>query len=103
MISLQAIYRFGLATSFPKGKDQATFGEIAIESGLHESQVRRILRHAMSYRIFQEPRKGIVAHTAASKMLASNPLMRQWIGMVSEEMWPSATKVHLPTSRHQLC
>ena len=93
MISLQAIYRFGLATGFPIGKDEATFGEIASSSGVCESQVRRILRHAMAFRIFCEPRKGVVAHTAASKVLAENTLMREWIGMVSEEMWPSASRV----------
>ncbi len=98
MVSLQAIYRFELATSFPNGKDEATFGEVARKSGLPEPQVRRILRHAMSYHIFQEPRKGVIAHTAASKLLASNHLMRQWVGMVSEEMWPSATKVYWPTN-----
>ncbi|KAL2059185.1 hypothetical protein ABVK25_000477 [Lepraria finkii] len=92
MISLQAIYRFGLATGFPIGKDEATFGEIAASSGVCESQVRRILRHAMAFRIFCEPRKGVVAHTAASKVLAENTLMREWIGMVSEEMWPAASR-----------
>lgn len=97
MISLQAIYRFGLATSFPVGKDEATFAEIAESSRLHESYVRRILRHAMSYRIFCEPREGIVAHTAASEMLANNHSMREWVGMVSEEMWPAATRVRCST------
>ena len=29
LISLQAIYRFQLATSFPSGKDEATFAEIS--------------------------------------------------------------------------
>ena len=54
--------------------------------------VRRILRHAMSYRIFQEVEKGFVAHTGASKLLAEDGDLRQWIGMVMEEMWPAATK-----------
>ena len=66
---------------------------IAMTSGLGEPLVRRILRHAMTYHVFCEPRKGVVAHTAASKLLAVDPLMHQWIGMVSEEMWPAATKV----------
>ena len=92
MVSLQAIYRLGLATGFPHEKGEATFGEIALYSGVCESHVRRILRHAMTYRIFCEPRKGVVAHTAASKLLAKNPLMHEWIGMVSEEMWPAATR-----------
>lgn len=50
----------------------------------------------MTYRVFREPIKGVVAHTAASRYLVENPLMRQWIGMVSEEMWPAAVKVGSP-------
>ena len=46
----------------------------------------------MTYRIFCEPRQGVVAHTAASKLLAENELTREWVGMVSEEMWPAAAK-----------
>ncbi|CAO1605807.1 hypothetical protein XANCAGTX0491_009313 [Xanthoria calcicola] len=96
LISLQAIYKFGLATSFPADRDEATFADIASDSGLPESYVRRILRHAMTYRVFREPMKGVVAHTAASRYLAENTLIRQWIGMVSEEMWPAAVKVRSP-------
>ncbi|KAL9008751.1 MAG: hypothetical protein Q9173_006154 [Seirophora scorigena] len=91
-ISRQAIVRFGLASSFPPGQDEATFAEMAASSGLPEAHVRRLLRHAMTFRIFQEPRQGTVRHTSASKMLAENPLLRQWTGMISEELWPAATK-----------
>ena len=90
-ITLHAIYRFGLATSFPDNKE-ATFEEISQLSGLGASHVQRLLRHAMTHRIFCEPRKGVVAHTAASKYLATNPLMHEWVGMVYEEMWPAASK-----------
>ncbi|KAL8836049.1 MAG: hypothetical protein Q9170_003062 [Blastenia crenularia] len=91
-ISLQAIAKFGLASAFPVGKDEATFAKIAENSGLAEVHVRRLLRHAMTFRIFQEPREGVVRHTAASNALADSPLLRQWVGMMSEELWPAATK-----------
>ncbi|KAL8911651.1 MAG: hypothetical protein Q9171_003211 [Xanthocarpia ochracea] len=55
--------------------------------------MRRILRHAISYRIFCEPYKGFIAHNSVSQYLAENYHIRQWIGMVSEEMWPAATKL----------
>ena len=45
----------------------------------------------MAYRIFTEPQKGYVAHTAASKNLA-HPSMRAWLSFATEELWPSATK-----------
>lgn len=87
---MQAIVRFGL-TNFPDGKEEVTFSELAAACGLNESEVRRLLRHAMAFHIFIEPRKGYVAHTAASKRLA-HPLMKAWISFATEELWPSATK-----------
>ena len=95
LVSLQAITKFGLASSLPVNNDETTFSEIAKKSTLPEVHVRRILRHAMAFRIFQEPRRGVVRHTAASKALADTPLLRQYIGMVTEELWPAATKVSL--------
>ncbi|MCJ1464907.1 hypothetical protein MMC07_003522 [Pseudocyphellaria aurata] len=92
MTSLQAIYRFNIATSFPHGKDRATYKEISSACGIAESFARRILRSAMAHHLFREPTPGVVAHTAASKVLAENPLMHQWLGMVSEELWPAATR-----------
>ena len=52
----------------------------------------------MTKHIFKETSPGIVAHTAASQALAEVPSMRDWVGMVCEEMWPSAARVngHLP-------
>lgn len=70
----------------------ASFAEFADGISLDEPSVRRILRHAIAHRIFREPQKGYVAHTGASKYLAQNDDMRRWIEMVSEEMWPAATK-----------
>ncbi|KAL9031759.1 MAG: hypothetical protein Q9196_000236 [Gyalolechia fulgens] len=66
--------------------------EVAATAGLDESITRRILRHAISYRIFCEPYKGFIAHNSVSQYLAGNYHIRQWIGMVSDEMWPAATK-----------
>lgn len=90
---MQAVYRFALATSFPAGMEEVTYAELATVTGLPESYIQRFLRCAMTFHIFQEPRKGVVAHTAASKLLADDQLMREWIGMVSEEIWPAASKV----------
>ena len=93
LISLQAICRFGIATSFADGREEASYEEISRACGLGEPEVRRILRHAMANRIFRESEEGVVTHTAASKMLAVNCLMRDWVGMMTEELWPAATRV----------
>lgn len=42
---------------------QTSFQEIATKTGLSEVNVRRVLRHAMTMRVFQEPEPGMVAHT----------------------------------------
>ncbi|KAL9620550.1 MAG: hypothetical protein Q9160_004911 [Pyrenula sp. 1 TL-2023] len=91
-VSVQAIQRFGIATSFAPG-EISTFSDIARTCSLPESDVCRILRHAMTYRIFREPRKGLVEHTAASKALAERPLLCNLVGFLSGEIWPSATRL----------
>jgi hypothetical protein len=90
---IHALYRFNIANSFPDGKEEATYDELAKACRLSESHLRRIVRALMTRRIFREPRKGIIAHTSASKFFAENHGIRQWAGMVLEEMWPAATKV----------
>ncbi len=92
LISLQAVCRFRFATSVSDG-EEVSFAEMATTSGLPEHVVRRLVRQAAAHHIFREPHKGFVAHTAASHMLAVNPQMRQWVGMMTEEMWPAAAKV----------
>lgn len=52
-----------------------------------------MIRYAITKHIFKEPSTGIVAHTAGSQALADVPIMRDWVGMVCEEMWPSAARV----------
>jgi hypothetical protein len=67
---------------------------------LNEPDVRRVLRHAIAHRIFREVRKGVVAHTAASRILAEDVQMQAWTGVCVEEMWPSATQVWKQTSAY---
>ena len=92
MMGLQAINRFKIAEKFPQDRDQVSYAELSQSTGLQESQLRRLLRQAMTKRIFQEPTKDYVAHTAASKML-TKPYVHDWIGWSCEEAWPAATKV----------
>lgn len=92
---LQAIYRFGLALSFPVGKT-ATFAQIGQKCGRDESEVRRLLRAAMTFHLFREPETGVVAHTAAKKALVQRPLFNQWIGIWLEEIGIALARVSLP-------
>jgi hypothetical protein len=90
---MQALCRFNIANSFPDGKEEVTYDELAKACGLSEPNLRRIVRVLMTRRIFCEPQKGKIAHTSASKFFLDNRGIRQWLSMVLEEMWPAATKV----------
>lgn len=54
--------------------------------------VGRIIRHAVTMRIFCEPEPGTVAHTKASRILGS-PEITDWTLAGTEELGPAAGKV----------
>jgi hypothetical protein len=83
------------AKSFPIN-ETATFAQIAEKVGLDELNVCRFLRHAMTNRIFKEVSKGVVAHTAASRVLAENSMMNDWVGFCTDDIWPVSS--HPPLS-----
>ena len=91
LIGMQAISRFGIAKSFPVG-EEATFETISKACNLDESITRRLLRYAMTQRIFHEPRKNVVAHTAASKLLAEDQVFSDWVGVSTDELWQAAAQ-----------
>ena len=91
--SLQAIYRFDIATKLPLHGD-ISYVDLAKLCQIHERDLRRILRFSMAFhRIFRESKKGFVAHTAASRQLAENPDLRDTLGMWYEDCWPSMVQV----------
>ena len=85
------MHRYRIAEAFPVGSE-ASYTQISNACALSETQVRRIMRYTMTKYLFTEPTPGFVAHTAASKVLAESQSMRDWIGMVCEEMWPAAAR-----------
>ena len=88
---MQAISQFKIASTFPVG-EEASFGQISKACGLNESDLRRLLRHATTKHIFIEPRKGYVGHTAASKLLAEDQQMSDWVGASTGELWQAASQ-----------
>ncbi|KJZ69765.1 hypothetical protein HIM_10848 [Hirsutella minnesotensis 3608] len=90
-ICLQAISRFSIASMVPPG-GTVSFAEVADRTGLSEQLVRRLLRHAMTMRIFREPEPGLISHTRSSRMLR-NPIVNDWIKCGTNEMWPAAPKM----------
>ncbi|KAH6663535.1 S-adenosyl-L-methionine-dependent methyltransferase [Halenospora varia] len=86
LISLNAICRFNLANSFAP-RDEASFSQMAEYSGLGEAVTKSLLHHAMTLRIFCEPRKGIVAHTARSVLFREQgyqELRWDWVNEILE-------------------
>ncbi|KAH8646476.1 S-adenosyl-L-methionine-dependent methyltransferase [Tricladium varicosporioides] len=87
----QVITRFGIAAMIPPG-GRVSFADIAKQTPLTEQMIGRILRHAMTMRIFYEPEAGMVAHTKASRILI-DPVHNNWLGAGTEEMWLASAKV----------
>ena len=75
------------AKSFPVN-ETATYEQISKIVGLDELNVRRLMRHAMTNRIFREVNPDVVAHTAASRVLAEDPVINDWIGFCTDDIWP---------------
>ncbi|KAF7956540.1 hypothetical protein EAE96_003876 [Botrytis aclada] len=90
MATLQAVSRLKIASLVPDG-GQISFGQLAKLTGLDTASIRRILRHAMTMRVFCEPHPEMVAHTSISKAL-TKPHGNDWMTTGCEEMWPAATK-----------
>ena len=88
---MQAITHFKIASSFPVG-EEASFTQISKACGVNEPDVRRLMRHAMTNHIFSESRKGFVAHTAASRLLAEDDQMSDWVGASTGELWQAASQ-----------
>ena len=74
-------------------EQEATFADVSKACGLEEQKLRRVLRHAMTKPYFLESRKGVVEHRAASKLLAQNEAVADWVDVSLVEMWPAATQV----------
>lgn len=87
------IYNFKIASRFPVGSE-ITYEELSDRTGINVPDLKRFLRYAMIYhRLFREPREGVIAHTAASKLLAEEGQMYDRIGVLCEETWPAACRV----------
>ncbi|MCJ1353124.1 MAG: hypothetical protein MMC33_003109 [Icmadophila ericetorum] len=90
--SLQAIYKFEIAQKVPI-HGEISFASLAELSNLDELDLRRILRFAIvHHRVFCEPRKGYVAHSAASRRLAENAGARDGLGLMFDECWQSMAR-----------
>lgn len=92
MSSLRWIYHFKIAEAVPL--DCAiSYSQLAKDRSVDEELLKRILRHAMTNRIFHEPESGMVAHTSVSALLVRSKSLNDWVGYTLEETYPASTKL----------
>jgi|SRR3569833_570298 len=62
---------------------------VELNDGLHIPvlNLRRLIRHAMTNRIFCEPSKGRVAHTRTSRLLLEDAPLNNWVGFMCKDLW----------------
>jgi hypothetical protein len=77
-----------------------TLAELQTKTTLDPINLARILRHAMTNNIFREPSPGVIAHTAASRLLAQDAQLQAWVGFNGEDIFPAASKVLTALKTH---
>lgn len=68
LLRMWATKHFNTASNRPI-QEEATFTQIARSCRVNKLDVRRILHHVVTKSMFHEPRKGVVVHTVALKLL----------------------------------
>jgi hypothetical protein len=87
------MFRFQVAAKFSVG-EEISYQELAERCNLYEHDLQRLIRFAIvHHRVFKEPRKGYVAHTAASALLARGGDIDNFMGLVYEETSPAHAHV----------
>ncbi|KAK4230953.1 hypothetical protein QBC38DRAFT_467405 [Podospora fimiseda] len=92
VLALQAVNHYGIAKLFP-ADSTITFTELQSKTTLDPTNLARLVRVAMTNGIFREPSPGVLAHTAASRVLAEDEDLQAWVGFNGEDIFPSAAHV----------
>ncbi|KAL8920036.1 MAG: hypothetical protein Q9208_006491 [Pyrenodesmia sp. 3 TL-2023] len=66
--------------------------ELAHKLGLGKDLLRRLLAHAATHHIYRQASPDFYVHTAASRVLAEDEGMRNWVLIGSEELIPATLK-----------
>ncbi|KAI1426292.1 putative O-methyltransferase [Xylaria sp. FL1777] len=92
LMSIQAIYRYNIASHLALN-EEIPFGDLAARCGMDEDDLCRLMRLAIANHIFLEPRKGYIAHSSISLLIADMASVHSWTGLVCEEFWPLQHRV----------
>ncbi|CZR69808.1 related to sterigmatocystin 7-O-methyltransferase precursor [Phialocephala subalpina] len=85
-LSLQAMYEFKIYEAVPLS-GSISYQDLADKVNVPMLNLRRLIRHAMTNRIFHEPRKGFVAHTRTSRLLLEDQPLNNWVGFMTNDLW----------------
>ncbi|KAF8541494.1 O-methyltransferase-domain-containing protein [Trichophaea hybrida] len=99
LVALRALNNFNIPEAVPLGKG-ASFASIAASTGLSEDFVTRIIRFSATSNIFVESPPGNVQHTAGSRALLENPLLRDFLRTCIDDSLPAATKVNEAVAKY---
>ncbi|KAG6044346.1 Alpha-1,3-mannosyltransferase cmt1 [Claviceps sp. LM77 group G4] len=91
-LSIQIINNFGIAKMVPI-EHPIPLSELQTKSALSATSLSQVLRHAMTIDIFCEPKPGLITHTAASRLLAEDKVLQDWVGFISEDVFPAGANV----------
>lgn len=91
-MSLHAMYRYEIPRHFPVGETIST-AELARRCNANEEALTRLIQHAVTKRFLAQPEPGVVAHTAFSAMMATQPAISDFVGYVCEDLRPAAASI----------
>ncbi|KAL1870013.1 hypothetical protein VTK73DRAFT_2822 [Phialemonium thermophilum] len=92
VMALQVLNHFGIAKLFPAG-ETITLSELQKKTPLDPVNLARLLRLAITNKLFAEPSPGVIAHTAASRALAEDEDLQAWVGFNTEDIFPASAHV----------
>lgn len=65
---------------------------MAALSGLSANHIRKLVRYAVSQKIFEELRPGVITHSAASRLLAEDTAVHDYVFCASDEFWQASAQ-----------
>ncbi|KAI0138054.1 S-adenosyl-L-methionine-dependent methyltransferase [Hypoxylon sp. NC0597] len=90
--SLQLINHYEIAKLVPL-EGTITLSQLQAKASIDPINLTRLLRHAMTNHLFQEPKPGVIAHTAASRLLVEDQALQAWVGFNTEDVYPGSAHV----------
>ncbi|KAK4199612.1 S-adenosyl-L-methionine-dependent methyltransferase [Triangularia verruculosa] len=91
-LALAAINHYGIAKLVPLDAP-ISLADLQAKTPLDPINLARLIRLAITNKIFCEPTPGFIAHTAASKTLAQDDDLQAWVGFNGEDILPASAHV----------